>query len=814
MNSDTLHATAVVSRNSLDYVDAVLGLNAAHQLLVGVPDAAAAAALAGIHVDEVRTPGERHGWYTAHHPLVHSADLAQVAFTSGTEGKPKGIVLSLANLADAAERITSVMGMTADIREYVGVPATYSFGMGRFRTVSAVGGSAYLPPRGFDPLEFARMLEAGEVNALSAVPTLLRILLASPEVIGDAGRRLRWMEIGSQYMSADEKRAIRQLFPDARIVQHYGLTEASRSTFLIVSDADDDQLDSVGSPVGATEVQLTADGRIRIRGPHVARWRLQDEALHALQDEDGWLTTNDLGHLRDGQLYYDGRADDLINMGGIKVPPELLEGHIRQLVGQATRLAVARVADPLRGDGVLVAAEAGGASVAELRSAASSALRALGVEAGSALHVEVMDTLPCTATGKVQRRTLSERFTPQPAAAPLPTGEPGSKDVLALFRHIFPDHVVEPEDSFESLGGDSLLYIRFSMDFERRFAALPTGWEAMTVAQLQALLPTMEKTGFWRKLDISILTRATAMTFIVALHSDAFVYSRNWGAAYFLYMLAGYSLVRFQLPEINRSGRLDTVFGTILRVALPTILVVGGFQLWAHHFELLPLLLVSNFFDPDHYQVVYYYFVEIYIQLLLLAALLFSFSGVRRRFREKPMASAIALLVLVALVDLVIRQFWDTTYIYDRSPHRYAWTFACGVLMASATDRQSRLLAMAVVTGACLLKWGLSPAMYWVDGACFLLLFLPDVKVPATIKFLVAEVAGASMFIFLSHYQAPNVVHRLLGHDSAWVSLPLALVVGIAFAHAYLWVENQVRARLPKRQSAPRAPAVSASPLP
>lgn len=160
---------------------------------------------------------------------------AQISYTSGTEGQPKGILLTYANLTDAAERIIEQMQMTADIREYVGVPATFSFGMARYRAISAVGGHSYLPPRGFDPLELARMLTAGQVNALSVVPTLFRVLLAEPTVIGEAGKHLRWMEIGSQHMTADEKRYVRELFPNALIVQHYGLTEASRSTFLQVT---------------------------------------------------------------------------------------------------------------------------------------------------------------------------------------------------------------------------------------------------------------------------------------------------------------------------------------------------------------------------------------------------------------------------------------------------------------------------------------------------------------------------------------------------------------------------------------------------
>lgn len=261
MYFQSLEATAVIRANSIAFIEQVLLLNEARRPLVMVADEAQASGLPGIVIDRCIRPAERSGWYTARHPLIHDDLPAQVSYTSGTEGQPKGIVLTYANLADAAERIIAEMQMTDEIREYVGIPATFSFGMGRYRAISAVGGQAYLPPRGFDPLELARMLAAGQVNALSAVPTLLRILLDAPDVIGTAGSHLRWMEIGSQHMTASEKLRIRAMFPNALIVQHYGLTEASRSTFLQISGAPEERLSSVGRPVGRTEIALGADGR-------------------------------------------------------------------------------------------------------------------------------------------------------------------------------------------------------------------------------------------------------------------------------------------------------------------------------------------------------------------------------------------------------------------------------------------------------------------------------------------------------------------------------------------------------------------------
>lgn len=787
-----LQATAIVRKNSIAFIEQIFALCEARRPLVMVTTETDAEGLAGIQIDDCIVPAEQSGWFASQHSLIHDDGPAQVSYTSGTEGQPKGILLTYANLADAAERIIEQMQMTADIREYVGVPATFSFGMGRYRAISAVGGQAYLPPRGFDPLELARMLNAGEVNALSVVPTLLRVLLASPDAIGEAGKHLRWMEIGSQHMTADEKLRTRELFPNALIVQHYGLTEASRSTFLRVSDAPQDLLESVGRPVGQTEVELGDDGRIRIRGPHVAKSRIDADGLHDLQDADGWLQTNDLGHIRDGYLFFDGRADDLINCGGVKIVPDQLEERIRDRLEPGAVIAVAKIPDAQRGDGVLVAVQRGPSGTDQVKDVAVEALQDMGVVAGSALHIMAMDAIPVTGTGKVQRTILAEQFVAQQQKNPAVTNKrtKGISDVRSLFGHEFPGQVVEPEDTFESLGGDSLRYIQFSLSFEQRFGQLPLRWEQLSAVELQRTVETTKKRT-WRRLESETFLRAFFMICIVALHTNAFIYSPNWGAAYFLYLLAGYSVARFQLPDIIRTGSVRTILGTVRYVAVPTILMVGLLQVLTQRFEITPLLLISNFLDPNTLDGFLFYFVEIYVQLMVLAAIFFSFARIRETFRVRPMVSAYVLLAAVIVIDRIIEANMNGDYNYHRTPWHYAWPFALGMVLATANDLRSKLLALAVSTVIVLEYWGLTSAAFYVGGACGIVLFVRAFVVPAPVKVLVAEIAGASLFIYLFHYQMISVDIKLFGVAHPWAELFLSIVVGIVAAHIYTWGERK-----------------------
>jgi acyl-CoA synthetase (AMP-forming)/AMP-acid ligase II len=411
-------AVGVVAVNSPDFVATLLGCldRAEPAVTLRRHDDAARMDVAG--VGRVAEPRPGSGWLDLRHTPRDDDAVAQILFTSGTEGEPKGVVLSHGALADVVARLNGVMEVDASIREYVGIPVYHSFGFGRCRAVAAAGGQAFIPEKGFNPTEIAAMLERGDINALSAVPSLLRLLLASRAIFGDFRSRLRWMEIGSQAITRGELEGLRGLFPQAKIVEHYGLTEASRSTFLEVHAVEPERLASVGRPVGRVEIRIADDGRIVVRGPHVTRQLLVGGRVLDPRDADGWYATNDLGELRDGFLYYLGRADDVINCGGVKLPPGALEARVRELLATEAELAICRIPNAVRGDGILVAVPPGlAATDAAVSQAAATAAQELGASAGGAIRVQRVAELPKTENGKVQRRRLAEAYAARGPAA-------------------------------------------------------------------------------------------------------------------------------------------------------------------------------------------------------------------------------------------------------------------------------------------------------------------------------------------------------------------------------------------------------------
>ncbi len=426
-----------------------------------------------VGAESVIAPGSTTGWLEspAYEPS-NSLEIAQIQFTSGTEGRSKPILLSHAALANSTDRLINKMQMDASVREYVGVPVYYSFGFGRCRAVLQVGGSAYIPGHGFDPIEIRDMMERDEINAISAVPSLWRLVLQNPDLFIDVGAKLRWIEIGSQFMSATEKDGLRTLFPNARIIQHYGLSEASRTTFLDISDASTTQLESVGQVESSVEVSINEDGRIQIRGPHVASAMLTDTGTESLTDKDGWFVTNDLGRLEDGYLYFEGRADDIINCAGIKISPDEVEASVQKTLGVTDRVTAAKIPDPVRGESVLITSLPG-IDENTLRRAVESTLKDMGVEAGQSVKYFNVEEFPVTKTGKVRRKELAEQFL---AAAPTTVSQAGEDsnlqdprvaELVALWEEVLQIKPVSPDDSFFDLGGDSLSAINVAIRMEK-----------------------------------------------------------------------------------------------------------------------------------------------------------------------------------------------------------------------------------------------------------------------------------------------------------------------------------------------------------
>jgi acyl-CoA synthetase (AMP-forming)/AMP-acid ligase II len=771
----------IVAANHTGYVEALLSCLESGTIAVPLRHSEDFDRIKAAGVEEIITPEMGDTWMMRSFQNLDRKETALISFTSGTEGAPKGVMLTHRNLADVIHRLNTVMQVDDSISEYIGVPVYHSFGFGRCRAVASAGGRFFIPSNGFNPSEIGAMLKNGEINAISAVPSLWRVLLANRDLIGTSGRRVRWIEIGSQYMSQQEKEALKTLFPEARIVQHYGLTEASRSTLLEVHTAEGEALESVGKALGGVEIRLTPAGQIAIRGNHVASQYLINGTAIDIADDDGWFLTKDLGSLKNGDLYYEGRADDIINCGGIKVHPEALETKVYASIGYGGQgLAICRKSDPIRGEGFLVAlTKDANLDLQQIREAVLQATQTYGINAANAISIVEVEQLPKTATGKIQRKQLSAWYAEQePIAEPALADRPSNDhDLQSLFCRVLNLHQVTPEDTFISLGGDSLSYVQLAMELERHLGYLPQNWEHDSIAELEALTPQRRR---YITIETNVFLRGLAIAGVVADHAG--LTPMLPGGATLLMMIAGANLARFQADALFQGRFVQPIFSLLRNLLIPYWVVTIAYQVWRREPNPFILLQVSNLISVDENSIFPVWFINVLVQIILIFSLLFSAKVVQKFAKSAPWTFGGLISVLGVVVCVLMPLVWDTTYLYNRVPHMLFWVFTLGWMIHFAESKGQRMattgLIAAIATCSSLL--GIVPSEGgWLVLGSMLLIWLPNLSIPQVLKSPLQIVGASAYYIYLYHMIFIHVVKNVAHIENPWLNTIAGLLGGV-----------------------------------
>jgi long-chain acyl-CoA synthetase len=341
-------------------------------------------------------------------------DPAALLYTSGTTGRQKGAVLSHGNVVSNYHATRHCIGACPGDRHALFLPLFHCFGQNFILNASLASGGTVLLHRRFDPETTPAALREQGVTHLYAVPTIY-ILLLNAGIAPESLPTVRYCFSAAATLPVEVANRWRERFGLA-VHEGYGLTETS--PFAAYNHEFAHRPGSIGTPVDNVEMRVVdaddaqvADGEwgeICIRGPNVmlGYWNRPLESAEALRG--GWFHSGDIGfRAPDGYFYLVDRVKDMINAAGFKVWPREVE-EVLYRHPAIRECAVVGLPDEVRGETVaafVVPHPTATLAPADVESYCREHMAAYKVPR----RVEIVDSIPKSATGKVLKRVLREQ---------------------------------------------------------------------------------------------------------------------------------------------------------------------------------------------------------------------------------------------------------------------------------------------------------------------------------------------------------------------------------------------------------------------
>ncbi|WP_051722715.1 non-ribosomal peptide synthetase [Streptomyces albus] len=458
-------------------------------------------------------------------PLVAAAgrpgDLAYVIYTSGSTGRPKGAMLNHRGPLNTVTEINRRFGVTSDDVLF-GVSSLW-FDLSVYDIFGALEAGAALvlaEPGRPDPAAWIRTVLERGVTVWNSVPALMQLFVEEAEGAGLRIPGLRTVLLSGDWIPVGLPDRIRAIAPHARVISLGGATEASIWSICHPVDRTDPDWASIpyGKPLANQSWHILDDlgrdvpdwvtGQLHIGGEGVALGYLGDAGKTASAFVPHPVTgerlyrTGDLGRrLPGGEIEFLGRMDFQVKIQGFRVEPGEIEHALTDLpdIGQAA--VVARGTESGKQLAAFVTAKEG--SPAPVPAAVRSALaeRLVGYMVPS--HVAVLDSLPLTSNGKLDRKALEALGPADTPGGRLPAGARTATEraLLDIWQSALAREPIGVHDDFFDLGGQSFTALRVIGQIARRLGRrvpLGTLLEHSTVAALAGWLDTRQ--GDWSPL--------------------------------------------------------------------------------------------------------------------------------------------------------------------------------------------------------------------------------------------------------------------------------------------------------------------------
>jgi len=344
-------------------------------------------------------------------------DLAAILYTSGTTGRPKGVMLTHANIVATARSIAAYLRNTPDDVVLGVLPLTFGYGLSQVTTGALVGFTLVLERSFAYPADTLKRLVEHRITGLPGVPSLFASLLQMDAVRTADLSALRYLTNAAAPLPEAHLRRLVELFPQASFYSMYGCTECSTRVAYLEPARLADKAASVGKAIPNCEAVVLRDdgtpaapgevGELAVRGANVMRgyWNRPEDTAKCLRD--GRFHTGDLFRADDeGFLYFVARKDDVFKCRGEKVSPREVESVLCEMpeVAEAAVVGIPHPSDGMAVKAVIV--RRADAPLDEAMVVRHCRARLEGHMVPRA--VEFRDELPKTESGKLRRRDLVE----------------------------------------------------------------------------------------------------------------------------------------------------------------------------------------------------------------------------------------------------------------------------------------------------------------------------------------------------------------------------------------------------------------------
>lgn len=351
---------------------------------------------------------------------VSGNDLSDILFTSGTTGKPKGVMTEHAQNLRGFEVWTDVVGLREDDRYLIVNPFFHSFGYKAGWLSCFMRGATCLPQDVFDVPRVLERIGCDRVTTLPGPPTLYQTILAHPDFEKYDVSSLRLAVTGAAVVPVDLIIKMREVLRFETVITGYGLTETCGIVTMCRHDDDPETIANTAGraipgvevrcvdPAGA-EVPRGEPGEVVVRGYNVMRGYFDDAAATAETiDGDGWLHTGDIGVMNERDyLRITDRIKDMFIMGGFNCYPAEIESMLSSH-DDVAQVAVIGVPDERMGEvGMAFIVATPGVTLGE--KAIIDWCRENMANYKVPRHVTVLDELPMNAMGKVTKFVLREK---------------------------------------------------------------------------------------------------------------------------------------------------------------------------------------------------------------------------------------------------------------------------------------------------------------------------------------------------------------------------------------------------------------------